>query len=265
MKKILLLFFFSFPSFLFILNAQPLGQYPMNVMLVDELPTDVHAKLRISANVGGVYRFTNATSSGNKQIDDFFNKMKIGLSFNADMTYFFSENLGAGAVYSYARYSHKINDFVYQESPNAWGDDFEQPFQKGKIEDQISIQFIGPAFQYRYYTNYREDALRTHLALGYVNYHEKLYSPPRTYGNNPQLLDVGGNETINSGAFGIHLGVGYDFALSEKWALGIGLSALIATRKSEQRTTEFGQTENFNDGSDSLNSIELSVGLRYNK
>ncbi len=265
MRKILFLLFFILHSTFYILNAQPQTQYPSNVMWIDELPTNVHAKLRISANAGGVYRLVDMATSGNKQIDDFFNKMKLGFSFSADMTYFFSESLGAGAVYSYARYSNKINDFAYQPSPNAWEEDWEQPFKEGRLEDQTSIQFIGPAFQYRYYTNYREDALRTHLALGYVNYKENLYSPPRTYDHTFNGYNVGGNETITSSAFGIHLGVGYDFALSEKWALGIGLSALISTRKSEQRTTEFGQTESLKNGSDSLNSIELSVGLRFNK
>lgn len=259
MRKILFLLFFILHSTFYILNAQPQTQYPSNVMWIDELPTNVHAKLRISANAGGVYRLVDMATSGNKQIDDFLNKMKLGFSFSADMTYFFSESLGAGAVYSYARYSHKINDFEQPNNEYPGGDPYT-----GKLEDQTGIQFIGPAFQYRYYTNYREDALRTHLALGYVDYRENIYtSKTITAGN--ETFDRGETIKVNSGAFGIHLGVGYDFALSEKWALGIGLSALISTRKSEQRTTEFGQTESLKNGSDSLNSIELSVGLRFNK
>ena len=254
-----------FTSSFFILNAQPLGQFPMNVMTVDELPQNVHSKLGIGANVGGVYRFAKAQPSNNQQVTDFFNRLRWGVTFNANLTYFFSENYGAGVVYSFARHSHKINDYRHKPFPY-FNPDVER---KGVLEDRIIMQFIGPAFQYRYYTNFREDAFVTHIALGYIDYRDNFFYPRWTDSETSPTPTLGGREKAISGAFGIHAGIGYDYALSETWALGVQLAVLIGTRSNERRTTESGQVANINlvnsNQVDNLARVELTVGLRFNQ
>ena len=257
--------FFIFHSSFFFLSAQPQEQYPMNVnvLTVDELPKDVYSKLRIGLNGGGVYRIAKLQSSKNQQIDDFFQRLRWGMTFNADLTYFFSQEFGVGALYSYARHSNKINNFEYEPYPESF------PQKNGILDDRIVIQFIGPAFQYRYNINYRGDAFTSHIALGYVDYRDKFFSPYAYPDfNTSSTPSSGGWKKASSGVFGVHLGIGYDFALSETWALGVQLAGLIATRSKEKRTDDNGQTASINldkNSIDNLARVELTVGLRFNK
>jgi hypothetical protein len=258
--------FFLLHSSFFIANAQPIGQYPVNVMTVDELPRDTYAKLRIGVNGGAVYRIADMKSSGDKQVDDFLTRLRWGMTFNADVTWFLSEEWGIGALYSYAKHSGKDDNYSYAPRPDA----YPENKSNGSLEDDIVVQFIGPTFRYRHTTNWRGDSFVAHVAPGYVDYKDDYHSPPVFRGNPaPYTPTDGGSEKSSTGTFGVHLGIGYDFALGETWALGVQLSGLIATRSSEKIIDANGQTNtidlNKTDRVDNLARVELTVGLRFNK
>jgi hypothetical protein len=99
----------------------------------------------------------------------------------------------------------------------------------------------------------KRSSLITSLGIGYLIY------------NDEAVLLTG--FTINGGTAGLCWDIGYDVGLSDAFAIGIQLSYTMGTLTKYKLTKgSYSQTIKPNkDNYESLNHIDVSLGLRFNK
>lgn len=197
--------------------------------------------------INGGYSYLTATVSENVPSDfkDYIKALKSGYHFGGDLIYYFTEPLGIGAKYYLFKSSNSL-DNIYTE--DAYGNR-----TYGKMSDDISISFIGPTFSTRLINQNKTGVFLTNISLGYIS-----------YSNNKVIID---KYKMTGGTMGLALDAGYDFQLSEEISLGFQISCLSGTlfqyKWNDGITNEFIKLENGE--YESLNRIDFSIGLRFNK
>ena len=162
---------------------------------------------------------------------DYLKKLKSGFNISFDASYYFTEIMGAGLKYD-----------LYKSSGSS---------QYGK--DNISISFIGPAFYTRIYNHSKTNYWNFNFAIGYMEYRDKgeLKSIP---------------VTIKGNTAGFVWDIGYDFRISDNWAMGVQVS-MVSGILYEYKVTENGRTKNIKleKGSyEGLTHLNINIGIRCN-
>jgi len=199
---------------------------------------------RISVNGGYSYQTAKVSGSVPSDFKDYIKELKSGYHLGGDLTYYFNEPLGFGIKYYLFKSSNSL-DNIYLEDING-------NRRYGKMSDDLTISFIGPTFSTRLLNHDKSNVLLMNMSLGYMG-----------YSNNAVVID---KYKITGSTMGLAFDFGYDIGLSENLALGIQLSFLTGTlfeydwndgTKTQKIKLERGAYE-------SLNRIDLSVGLRFN-
>ena len=199
---------------------------------------------RISVNGGYSYQTAKVSGSVPSDFKDYIKELKSGYHLGGDLTYYFNEPLGFGIKYYLFKSSNSL-DNIYLEDING-------NRRYGKMSDDLTISFIGPTFSTRLLNHDKSNVLLMNMSLGYMG-----------YSNNAVVID---KYKITGSTMGLAFDFGYDIGLSENLALGIQLSLLTGTlfeydwndgTKTQKIKLERGAYE-------SLNRIDLSVGLRFN-
>lgn len=153
--------------------------------------------------------------------------------------------MGFGLKYSTYKASNEAE--IYGQSSGG-------SMMKGKMSDDIAINFIGPTFNTRYLDITRKNFFHFGVGLGYMGYR-----------NNSMLLNE--KLKITSGTLGLSWDMGYDMALSNNTALGLQLSLMAGTLSKLQVQRGFSTSTITleKDNMESLARIDLSVGLRFMK
>ncbi|MDB4335005.1 hypothetical protein OAA06_01460 [bacterium] len=204
-----------------------------------------YQKFRFALNGGYAYRIGPLDEDIPSDFRSYIDQMRSGYSIGGDATYFFSKTLGVGMKYIYFNTSNSM-DNIYVEEIN-------QPRRFGDMSDDIDISFIGPSFFTRFMLPNKNQSYHVNFSIGYMIYsHDNL------------LIDRFKYTGTTSGTA---LDIGYDFGLSENLSIGLQISliggSLGAITKDDGTDIETLKLESGD--YESLNRIDFSIGLRFNK
>jgi hypothetical protein len=203
-----------------------------------------YQQFRIAVNGGYSYRTGKINDNTPSDFRDYAKKLKSGYHLGADVAYYFTEPLGVGLKAYVSKASNSVDNIYIQ--------DIYGNTSYGKMSDDITITFIGPTFSTRLINAYKSNAAMFNFSLGYMGY----------------LNDnvVVKNYKITGSTIGLALDAGYDIGLTDNLSLGFQIS--IITGVMTQYDINDGSTvQHFKmkDNYESLNRIDLSVGLRFGK
>lgn len=180
-----------------------------NVQTAKPLP-----KLRFGAQVGYGYRFERGLyphDSGYPAINDYSFKLKNGVSFGADLTYYFSKYMGAGIKYSGIYSQAKLSTAVFADAP-------ENAFC-APISEKIDIHYIGIFYAARYFVIPHKHCILLNAGIGCIKYRNKM------------IYFTGFNgtfdETLDEATLAFSAEIGHDFLVTKSLAIGLQVSTVI--------------------------------------
>ena len=200
---------------------------------------------RVALSGGYSYMTAKVSDKVPSDFKQYIKELKSGYHFDGDITYYFTEILGAGVKYSMFGSSNRIDDI--------WVKDIYGNTKYGHMSDDLKISFIAPMFSSRFLSRDKKNAFVMSAALGYMG-----------YSNNGVAID---EYKMTGSTLGMALDFGYDIGLSDNLSLGFKLSLISGTlfeydisngKTTERVILEAGEYEG-------LNRIDLSIGLRFNK
>ena len=234
-----------------LLPMSKVKEYQFDFYKINEVPTGHvvregnYQHFRIALNGGYSYQTAKIAENVPADFKDYVKKLKSGYHFGGDITYYFTEPLGVGIKYYLFKSSNSL-DNIYIE-------DGEGNRTQGKMSDDLTITYIGPAFSTRILNHDKSNAFFMNVSLGYMG-----------YSNNKVLID---NYKMTGSTLGLAFDLGYDIGLSKNISVGFQISMISGTLFNY----------NWNDGTtkqtiklekdeyESLNRIDFSVGLRFSK
>jgi hypothetical protein len=233
-----------------LINTTDLKEYKFNFYKTTLLPASKvfnnqkYSHWRYGVNVAYGYQTAKSGANANQTERDYYNGLRSGYSFGADITYFIQESYGVGFKYNRFLTSNSLNNVPLTPKNG-------NPTFIGNLSNDISVNFIGPYFSLRSIPKNEKNALIMNLALGYVGY------------KNNEISDKKYEATSSS--FGAMLDFGYDVGLSKSTALAFQLSYLASTLSYQDindgvKTVRQTFDKNTYIG---LGRIELSVGIKF--
>jgi hypothetical protein len=200
--------------------------------------------LRFALNGGYSYHLAKVSEAVQSDLRNYVTDLKSGYNYGGDLTYYFSEQFGAGI---------KFYQFNSSNSMDIYLEDINGDRRYGKMSDDLSISFIGPAFSIRQLNENNRNAFLMGMSIGYMD-----------YSDNKIVID---KYKMNGNTVGMSLDLGYDIGLSENLSLGFQVSLITGTLFQYEwydgvttKTIELEKGEY-----ESLNRIDFSVGLRFGK
>jgi hypothetical protein len=198
-------------------------------------------RFRVAINGGWGYRIGRLSNNIPADFTAYANKLRSGFHYSLDVSYFFTEHIGAGFNY-HAWFSRNKMDGVYIDNPS----------QYGIMSDNIAIRFIGPMFYTRLLNSNKKNCLLAYCGIGYL-----------VYRNNAVL--IADDYILKGNTVGVLMGIGYDIGISKHFALGFQLSLLSGTlTQCTVTSTAYAGTMK-SEEDENLSHINLSIGLRFNK
>lgn len=198
---------------------------------------------RIALNGGFSYQIAKIAEDVPRDLRDYVKGLKSGYHIGADLTYYISEPLGFGLKYYLFKTSNSL-DNIYVS--NNYGN-----ITYGKMSDDVTTSFIGPAFSVRLFNHKKTNAFLMNISLGYMGYSDDkvLIDPYKITGN----------------TLGFAFDAGYDIGLSKHLSLGFQISCISGTlfeyKMDDGVTSTTIKLEK--DKYESLNRLDFSIGLRF--
>lgn len=178
--------------------------------------------------------YSRRLSQLSPDIDEFtkshLKKLLGGLNAGLEATFFVAPNLGIGL---------KAYDFraSNEEYATATFDDGRQ--ETGYLKETVDIAFAGPIATYRGYDREGNNAFIMSYGYGLAFWQD-----------NASFVDE--NSNLKGVSTASYVFLGYDFRITEKFAAGVGISAMAGSVKIDEDTTE------------GLLHANLTLGLRLN-
>lgn len=197
--------------------------------------------VRIAVQGGASYRIGKEPQGVDAVMSAHIQNRRWGINYGADVTVFISENIGVGIKAQNVYYGDKM-----PASANG---------KNGFLEDYENIWFAGPIFTFRMPSKNRNNAFLARAGYGLAGYSDwgKAVVEP--------------SYTISGITPGLLLEVGYDFGITKNLSVGAALTFVTGAAKYATAKYSNGKTVNLSmdkDQAESLRSIGLSIGLRYN-
>ena len=197
--------------------------------------------IRIAVQGGASYRIGKEPQGVDALMSSHIKNRRWGVNYAADVTVFISENIGVGIKAQNVYYGDKM-----PASANG---------KNGFLEDYENIWFAGPVFTFRLPSNNRNNAFLARAGYGFAGYSDwgKAVVEP--------------SYTITGIAPGLLLEAGYDFGITKN--LSVGAAFTFVTGALRNATTKYSNGKKVymtldKEKAESLRSIGLSIGLRYN-
>lgn len=209
---------------------------------LEDIPKEVKRTnyIRFAIDGGWGYRTAKVYNFGNSEMKDYLKKLRSGFSLAFSLQHYWGENWGAGIDYSLFRATHSQKNLYTADG------------YLSNVEDNINIQFLGPACYSRIASEDARKAFYFGVAMGCVWYVDKG--------------KFSGEELKITGAsFGMNCSVAYDIAVAKHMALGFKLSTVVGTL-SRIKYSLGGVKETIKlpeDEYESLSYINLCVGIRF--
>lgn len=224
-----------------------------NYFAVSELPEnyiskEIFPRFRLAVDGGWQYRTAKLADGMNSEWEEHYRELKSGFHYDIQAAYFFAENHGVELMFSQQLFSNSMSD--------AYGIDMHGRFiGSGELKEKIAFNYIGANYLLRLFNSKNKNTWIFSIGLGYLGYNDKIFF------NNVENLK------LTAGTIGTNISIGYDIGLSQNFALGFKAS-LMGGNFRNYKQTQNGRTTNEtlpDKTLEGLNTIKLSVGLRFNK
>lgn len=193
--------------------------------------TDDFVKLALRVRGGWSYRTGRLPSGVPSETREHLKGLRSGYHIGADLAYYFSETTGTGLKYSLSRF---------------------QDSSYGSIDDDITLQYIGPAMYGRLISASRNFHFTYDLSVGYLHYQDEArHGEPITY---------------SGAALGFSTGIGVDFRISKQFFLGFepswntGILNKVKINGDQQTIT----VKLEDDERENLSRLDLSARVKWN-
>jgi hypothetical protein len=195
-------------------------------------------RFRLGINGGWSYRLAKVAESNSSEVDEYIKQLKSGISYSADVTYYWSKKAGIGAKYDVFKSKNELED------PSG---------QFIIASDDISLTFIGPYYSSRFLTANKKNSFLLNIGAGYVGYNDKAFFVSEY--------------ELTGGTVGLLIDIGYDIGLSKSFAMGFQLSLVGGTLTQYEIDNGFTtqMIELDEDEYEGLGRVNLTVGLRLIK
>ena len=171
-------------------------------------------------------------------------KLLGGFSGSAEVTYFTSQTGGFGLKFNEFRASNdELVTVTYEDGSQ----------KSGTMDETIDLFFIGPVGTFRKLSTFGERAFIFSFGYGLV-------------GERDNLLLIDDKYLMNGFTTGYLLELGYDFTVSDHFAIGASLNAIAASLSSYNLTDDSGQTQTVKldkDSYEGLMHVNFQIGIRY--
>lgn len=233
-----------------LLPSKDVKSYQTNYFQQNNIPADkiVVAKnykhWRFAIDAGSGYRTAKAYNVP-AQLQSYVENLRWGKHLGGEICYYYNENFGIGAKYvvsnSYEKYS---DNYAFTD---LYGNTLY-----GEMSDDITIRFAGPYFGFRYLSKNHRNVFLMNISIGYMDYVNNTYLPYKT--------------KISGNTIGSAIQFGYDFNLSESFAIGCKLSYLQGVIKEITVINSYyiGEVELDSKSYEGLQRLDFSLGLRLN-
>lgn len=170
---------------------------------------------------------------------EYLQKLKKGMNLGAGIDIFFHEYIGIGLGYNWFNSTSAIQ--------NAYVDDN----YVGTIEEDITVQFIGPRILGRFSFAKEKATVIVHVSGGQAWYKNNVF--------------YAGSYVLKSSNFGGSVGAGLDYRLDESFAIGIDANLFAVLLKNfEAGTAGSNYTVQYQpEAANNISRVDLSVGLRW--
>lgn len=205
-----------------------------------------YQKIRIGVNSGFSYMTGKINKEQSNDIQNYYKDLKTGYNIGFDFTYFNSENIGFGLIYSLFRTSNQLNNFIIKDSVTG-------KIRTGELKDDITLHYIGPYLCTRINSFNKKTSFISNISLGYLSYQ-----------NNVTVID---NFKLNGSTIGLLWDIGMDYSIKKNILLGIIFSYKFGTL-SHIKYDDGIQIKSLNlDQNDILNisRIDFSIGLKWTR
>jgi hypothetical protein len=209
---------------------------------------EIFPHFRVAVDGGWQYRTVKLADGISVDLQDHYRKMKSGFHYDLQAAYFFTESMGVEAMFSQQFFG---NNLGYGELTDAEGN----LIGSGDFNEKISFNYVGVNYLIRLFDSRKKNSWLFSIGLGYMGYNDRLF------------FDGVERLKMTAGTLGTNISVGYDIGLSEKFSIGFKLSLLGGSFRNYKQTRD-GITANKtmpDKTSEGLETIKLSVGLRFNK
>lgn len=224
-----------------------------NFFNFSEVPTEKfkfkdtsYQKIRIGVNGGLSYMTGKINKNLSNDIQNYYKDLKTGYNIGFDFTYFNSENIGFGLIYSLFRTSNQLSNISILDSVTG-------KFRTGELKDDITLHYIGPSLCTRINSFNKKTSFISNISLGYLSYQ-----------NSVTVID---NFKLNGNSLGLLWDIGMDYSIKKNLLLGIIFSYKFGTLSHVKykdgiqiRTLNFDQNEFLN-----ISRIDLSIGLKWTR
>lgn len=235
-----------------LLQRSQIKTYSKGYFSQSEIPSDYQSsgkdyeKIRISVNGGYSYRFAKISGSVPDEYHDYMKKLKSGHHFSADAAYFLSESIGLGLKFS--QFNSKENfGTIFTDL------DGDGITDTGKMNDNISISFIGPMIASQIPSANSKNALFSNLAIGVLSYKD----------NGNLIIPV----ELKGSTLGLVGEIGYQVGIAKNLSAAFTFSYTLGTLTKIESTTLGNTTTIELDGDDreNLGRIDFSIGFVFHK
>ena len=221
--------------------------YDVPEVAADQIKSPVgdHQKVRFGIYGGWGFRIARINENVPYLLQDHVRKLKSGHQIGGDFHYFFSENLGLGARYSYFRSGNQV--------ANATFVDRNGQSRSGTLKEDVTIQYFGPSLSVSYGSSARQPRFFTDFSLGYLSFQDKV----------SVLTDF----RFTGGTLGTVLSLGLDVPVAEDLALTCMLTykAGVITQATYRDNRGSQKVKFEKENHESLTRIDVSFGLRMGK
>jgi len=210
--------------------AQPLNEgFQIDATQKSQKNTTI-PNLKVSAQVGYGYRFANSLYTAESAMYKHLKKLKNSLSFGADFSYYFTNNIGIGIKYNSISSHVVTNDLRYTFS-NGNKENAKQ------VSEYIETHFVGAFLATQFFLVPNKHSIFANVGAGFIRYKNNIMLNSREVSN----ID-------NSAAFFGE--IGYDFFITKSFAIGLQISTLI------ELTNGLSDPE-------SMSHIDFSLGFKF--
>jgi len=219
------------------------SEIPINYVFKTKFP-----RVRIATDGGWQYRLAKMASGMDPFWKDHYNKLRSGFHYDVQVACFFAENHGIEAMFTQHFFSNKLGQVYFT-------DEFGNVIGSGSLREKITFNYVGANYIVRIYNSKKKNCFLMTAGIGYLGYIDKLFLNDQESGK------------ITAATVGFNLGLGYDIGISKYFSLGFKAS-LMGGSFSNYKQTIGGTTTNESmpeKTSEGLGTINLSVGLRFNK
>jgi hypothetical protein len=228
--------------------TQQKDYFPESELPAEYSHIDIFPRFRIAVDGGWQYRTAKLAKGLDATWKEHQKKLKSGFHFDVQAAYFFAENQGVELMFSKQSFGHNLGQgSLIDKNGNLIG--------SGELNEKITFNYIGANYVFRHFDSKKKNCWIFSAGLGYMGYSDRF------------LFDDVENMKMTAATLGTNLSIGYDIGLSENFAFGFKLALMGGTFTNYKQTINGVTTnETMSDkNAEGLGTIQLSVGLRFNK